>query len=199
MSSNNNIFKIVHNDLLPLPGRLLISEPFLRDAYFQRSVVLLVEHTNEKGSLGFVLNKKTDLIVNDLFPELETFPEMPIYLGGPVASNRLFFVHSLGNDIIPNSYKIHNNLFFDGEFESLKNYIVSGNDIEGKVKFFIGYSGWEKGQLKNEIKSNSWVVGHSNDKGVFDEADEMFWNLSVRNLGEQYKQWTRFPKDPILN
>ena len=58
MAMYNNIFKITHNDVLPAQGSILISEPFLQDAYFQRSVVLLVEHTQE-GSMGFVLNKKT--------------------------------------------------------------------------------------------------------------------------------------------
>ena len=81
MASYKNIFKITHNNLLPAQGSILISEPFLQDAYFQRSVVLLVEHTDD-GSMGLVLNKKTDLVVNTFFPELEKFPEIPIYLGG---------------------------------------------------------------------------------------------------------------------
>ena len=58
MASYKNIFKITHNDVLPIQGSILIAEPFLQDAYFQRSVVLLIEHT-EHGSMGFVLNKKT--------------------------------------------------------------------------------------------------------------------------------------------
>ena len=57
MASYKNIFKITHNDVLPIQGSILIAEPFLQDAYFQRSVVLLIEHT-EHGSMGFVLNKK---------------------------------------------------------------------------------------------------------------------------------------------
>ena len=93
MAMYNNIFKITHNDVLPAQGSILISEPFLQDAYFQRSVVLLVEHTQE-GSMGFVLNKKTELSVNTFFADLQGFPEMPIYLGGPVSANRLFFIHS---------------------------------------------------------------------------------------------------------
>ena len=108
----NNIFKITHNDVLPAQGSILISEPFLQDAYFQRSVVLLVEHTQE-GSMGFVLNKKTELSVNTFFADLQGFPEMPIYLGGPVSANRLFFIHSLGDLIIPNSLKINDHLYFD--------------------------------------------------------------------------------------
>ena len=56
MASYKNIFKITHNDVLPIQGSILIAEPFLQDAYFQRSVVLLIEHT-EHGSMGFVLSK----------------------------------------------------------------------------------------------------------------------------------------------
>lgn len=89
MAQYKDIFKIKHNDLQPEKGKILISEPFLQDAYFQRSVVLLVEH-NHNGSMGFVVNKPTGLIVNDFFPELKKSPVIPIYLGGPVSSNRLF-------------------------------------------------------------------------------------------------------------
>ena len=154
MAMYNNIFKITHNDVLPAQGSILISEPFLQDAYFQRSVVLLVEHTQE-GSMGFVLNKKTELSVNTFFADLQGFPEMPIYLGGPVSANRLFFIHSLGDLIIPNSLKINDHLYFDGDFSALIHYIQNGHSVDGKVKFFLGYSGWQKGQLHNEIAKNS--------------------------------------------
>ena len=92
MASYKNIFKITHNDVLPIQGSILITD--LCRCLFQRSVVL-IEHT-EHGSMGFVLNKKTDLIVNSFFKEFAEFPEIPIYLGGPVSPNRLFFIHSLG-------------------------------------------------------------------------------------------------------
>ena len=199
MIFNNDIFKVVHNDLHPQPGRLLISEPLLRDTYLQRSVVLLVEHSGDTGSMGFILNKKTELTINMLFPELEHLPETPIYLGGPVASNRLFFVHSLGNAVIPNSFPINDHLYFDGDFDALRDYMLSEHNFADKVKFFIGYSGWGKGQLKDEIKANSWAVGHSDDQRVFEDAGEAFWKYTVVNLGEQYKPWIQFPKDPFLN
>lgn len=198
MATYNNIFKITHNNLLPAQGSILISEPFLQDAYFQRSVVLLIEH-NTQGSMGFVLNKKTDLIVNTFFPELEEFPEIPIYLGGPVSANRLFFIHSLGDLIIPDSVKIKDRLYFDGDFEALKRYIQNGHSIEGKVKFFLGYSGWTEGQLGNEISKNSWVVSHAAKENVLLADGESFWKNSLEQLGSSYEAWTKYPKDPYLN
>ncbi len=199
MAANKNIFKVVHNELLPMPGRLLISEPFLRDSYFQRAVVLLVEHSTESGSLGFILNKKTTLTVNSVIPEFENLPDIPIYLGGPVASDRMFFVHSLGEEIVPDSVKINDNLYFDGNFTALKEYMLKGNEVADKVKFFIGYSGWQIDQLKNEIKSDSWAVGLPDDAKVLDDVDESFWKHSVAKLGKKYLPWIQYPKDPYLN
>ena len=138
MATYNDIFKITHNDILPAQGSILISEPFLQDAYFQRSVVLLVEHAKE-GSMGFVLNKKTDLAVNSFFSDLDKIPDMPIFLGGPVSSNRLFFIHSLGDLILPNAIKINEHLYFDGNFDALLQYIRNGHPVEGKIKFFPTY------------------------------------------------------------
>lgn len=198
MASYKNIFKITHNDILPIQGSILISEPFLQDAYFQRSVVLLVEHT-EHGSMGFVLNKKTDLIVNTFFEELNDLPDIPVYLGGPVSSNRLFFIHSLGENIIPNALKINDHLYFDGDFDALKRYILNGHTIDGKVKFFLGYSGWQEGQLTHEIKRNSWVVSHITADNILSAEGEGYWKDSVELLGKDYKTWTKFPKDPYLN
>jgi putative transcriptional regulator len=194
---HNDIFKIKHNNLLPDKGSILISEPFLQDAYFQRSVVLLVEH-DLNGSTGFVLNKKTDLVINDFFSDLEELSDIPIYLGGPMSSNKLFFIHTL-EDIIPGSVKITDGLYFDGDFEVLKQYIIHEGSIAGKVKFFLGYSGWTKGQLIYEIEGDAWMVSHSLNSNIMFANDESFWRRSLEVLGKKYKTWINFPKDPYMN
>lgn len=79
------------NKLNPEKGRLLISEPFLPDPNFERTVVLLCEH-NEEGSFGFVLNKPAIVKVNDVMDELKNF-EHPIFIGGPVQQDTLHFIH----------------------------------------------------------------------------------------------------------
>ena len=78
----------------PVQGSLLISEPFLLDSYFKRTVVLLSEH-DSKGTLGFILNKPTDVKLNDA---VEDFPEFdaPLYFGGPVETDTLFYIHTVG-------------------------------------------------------------------------------------------------------
>lgn len=150
--------------------------------------------------MGVVLNKKTDYVLNSFFPELEGFRDIPIYLGGPVSSNRLFFIHSLDESIVSETVPINKGLNFDGDFSRIKKYILDGNQVEGKIKFFLGYSGWTKGQLGVEINGNSWLVSHETQNQHMLLADgEAFWKSSLELLGKKYQTWTKFPKDPHLN
>lgn len=199
MANKENLFKIKHNNQQPSQGSLLISEPFLQDSYFQRSVVLLVQHDAE-SSMGFVLNKRTDYVLNSFFPELQDYDDIPLYLGGPVGSNRLFFIHSLGESVVPGCLPINSELFFDGDFSFIKEYILNGNLIAGHIKFFLGYSGWAKGQLGDEITANSWLVSKDAKPpfALLGDGDD-FWKSSLGLLGEKYETWTKFPKDPLLN
>lgn len=197
MAQYENIFQVTHNDLLPAKGSILIAEPFMQDPYFQRSVVLLIEH-NRKGSMGFVLNKRLGLVVNDFFPEFEALPEIPVYLGGPVSSDRLFFIHTLGDLVVPEAEKIDEKIYFDGSFEVLKQYIADGCPVEGNIKFFLGYSGWTEDQLAKEIEQNSWVVNHSYGS-LFKAEGDAFWKTSIASLGGKYKTWVNYPKEPYYN
>jgi putative transcriptional regulator len=198
MAKDKDTFKTGNKLLRPEKGKILISEPLLQDAYFQRSVVLLVEH-NANGSMGFVLNKQTDLTVNDFFPELRDIPDIPIYMGGPVSSNHLFFIHSLGQEIIPDGISINDELFFDGIFEAVKRYLISGCPVEGLIKFFLGYSGWTKNQLNGEILGNSWIVSQSSSNDIMFATGDSYWNDSVKLLGSPYDAWINYPKDPGMN
>lgn len=94
MNINLDIFKIQSNNVLPSRGKILISEPFLRDATFGRSVILLVDHT-EEGTMGLVINKQLPLLLNDVVMEFKYLDEIPLYKGGPVATDTLFYLHTL--------------------------------------------------------------------------------------------------------
>src|SRR5476651_2432719 len=107
----------------PEKGKILISEPFLNDPNFKRTIILLTEH-NEEGSVGFIMNKPTELSLNDA---IDDFPEFDsaIYFGGPVQLNTLQFIHRAG-DIIEGSIEIMPGLFWGGNFESLKEQMEIG-------------------------------------------------------------------------
>lgn len=198
MKLKTEIFKIDHNHVPLKNGRFLISEPFLSEVYFQRSVILLIEH-NTAGSMGIVLNKQSGLMLNGIVGDLDDVAEIPVYLGGPVSTDRLFYLHTLGY-LIPNSIRIAEGLYIDGDFDAVLSYIRSGNPVDGNLRFFLGYSGWEEGQLKKEIHENTWVVSSKLriEQALKGEGD-LSWRDAVASLGSKYRVWLNYPKNPYLN
>ena len=196
MDLDFDFFKIDKSLLEPKKGKLLISEPFLQDAYFKRSVVLLTEHNNE-GSIGFVLNKPTELSINEI---LDDFPDidLPVSIGGPVATNTIHFCHTLG-EVIPNSVKIVNNIYWGGSFEALKDLIKTEVVDPEKIRFFIGYSGWAPGQLEREISERSWVVADVKSDNIIYQANKDTWKKILARLGKKYQMWTNYPENPVMN
>ena len=86
----DRLFEIKSNTLEVKSGDILISEPFLSDFYFTRSVIFLVDHDDETGSFGVIINKRLSLKINDI---IDNFPQFDgnVYLGGPVATDSIFF------------------------------------------------------------------------------------------------------------
>lgn len=196
MNFSFDIFKIDSNNIKPKQGRILISDPFLADNYFKRSVVLLTEH-NEKGTVGFVLNNPVSVKVNDIlahFPRIDS----KISIGGPVSTNTVHYLHTLG-ETIPESVHVAGNIYWGGDFDVLKQLIADGIADVSKVRFFIGYSGWEPNQLEREISENSWIVSEMNPEQVMSSVERITWNNTLKNLGGKYKLWLNFPENPSMN
>ena len=196
MKDIHNILNIKSNNIQPSRGKILISEPLMGDFYFKRSVVLLAEH-NEEGSFGLIMNKPLSAKFNEIvrdFPDFET----NLYLGGPVQSNNLFFVHTLG-DKIEESHEILNGLYWGGEIEQIKDMIKLGQSSTEDIRFYIGYSGWASEQLEGELKRNSWLVSKIRKNKLLYTDPEELWNLSLAALGGEYSHWANFPSDPTLN
>jgi putative transcriptional regulator len=181
----------------PSRGKMLISEPALRDFYFGRSVVLLVEHNEEEGSIGLILNKPIHLKINEVVKE---FPQVthPLFLGGPVHPERLYYLHTMG-DKIPGSIEILPGLFWGGEIKILIEMIDLHIITPSDVRFFIGYSGWEPGQLNRELGEKSWIVTQCSLETAMEQRPEKMWSSILKELGNDYAIWSNFPADPILN
>uniref|UniRef100_UPI003216ADE8 YqgE/AlgH family protein n=1 Tax=uncultured Draconibacterium sp. TaxID=1573823 RepID=UPI003216ADE8 len=196
MSDKLDIFKIKTNNIAPQKGRILIAEPFLTGNYFNRSVVFLVAHS-EKGAVGFILNKKVDFPIHDVFPD---FPECDadVYLGGPVATDSVYYIHKLG-DKLPGSIHVLDDLYWGGDFEVLKRDIKRGMISPSDIRFFLGYSGWDAGQLENELKEDSWLVTDVEPAAVMRDLSESSWVEFVKKAGARYSVWENFPENPLLN
>lgn len=196
MNIDSDIFRIQSNDVLPSRGKILISEPFLRDATFGRSVILLIDHT-EEGSMGLVMNKQLPLFLNDIIKEFKYLDEIPLYKGGPVATDTLFYLHTMAD--IPGSITICKGLYLNGDFELIKSYILQGNKVDGCIRFFLGYSGWESEQLATELKENTWIVSEEDKTYLMKENIKDMWRKALERLGSKYEAWSRFPQIPAFN
>ncbi len=196
MKLNTNIFRIETNHVAPKQGSVLIAEPFLAGSYFNRSIILLASF-NENGAVGFILNKKVEFPVEDIFVDFPDF-DSEIHIGGPVGTDSVYFIHSLGNSI-PESIHIRENLYWGGDFEALKLQIKLGLVDQHQVRFFLGYSGWEPGQLEEEIKENSWLVADISQEELMSINENAMWAESVKAMGGKYKMWENFPENPSLN
>src|SRR5688500_2620422 len=115
------------NKIKPERGRLLISEPFLPDPNFERTVVLLCEH-NEEGSFGFVLNKPSILKVSEVMEDL-TEMENIVFVGGPVQQDTLHFIHR--NATLENAVEIVDRIYWGGGFENLM-ILLESHQISAK-------------------------------------------------------------------
>jgi len=191
-----HFFKIETNHIKPRKGSVLIAEPFLRDAVFESSIVLLTEH-NEEGTIGFVLNKPLNTSMQEI---IQDFPEgnFSVSLGGPVASNSLHYIHTLG-ERIPGSIHVYDKVYWGGDFDALKKLIQAGKIKEHEVRFFIGYSGWEPRQLERELSENSWLVTYIDTDKIMRHSDKKLWYNVLSKLGPRYKMWINAPADPSLN
>jgi len=191
----------VYNKLDPKKGRLLITEPFEESSYFNRSVVLLCEH-NDDGSFGFVLNNYVDVRLSDFqgLPESDEVGfEARIGLGGPVSSKNLYYIHTLG-DRLPDSVQVTEEIYAWGDFEVLKNMLISGVIKQNEIRFFLGYSGWVEKQLEGELKHNAWLVADVfNTAEIMDTKNESLWTDYMSRQGGKYKAFAHFPKNPALN
>lgn len=196
MNDIDRFLQIKTNNLNPAKGRLLLSEPFMGDYYFGRSVILLAEH-NEEGSFGVILNKPTSAAFNDV---LKDFPEFdaPVYIGGPVETNSLFYVHTLGEQI-QGSVKIFNNMYWGGDIDAIKEMILLKMIQPEDIRFYVGYSGWGKDQLKSELKRNSWLVTLAKKSIIFNADPQSMWNNVIDKMGDEYRHWNKFPIDPNMN
>ena len=180
----------------PTKGSILLSEPFLKDPNFARSVVLLTEH-NDEGSIGFILNRPISYKINEI---IEDFPDFdaPVYLGGPVQRDSLHFIHRIqalaedGDEIAPGVY-------WGGNFEKLKSLIRLNIIHPNDIRFFVGYTGWGPNQLEGEMQTRSWILSRTGGHYTFSEKSESLWGEILQAMGGKYKAMAHYPTDPSLN
>lgn len=193
------LFNIELDKQTPHSGALLIAEPFLREEYFCHAVVCIVEYSSQSNTMGIVMNKPTKYMLSDIIPDIYSHNYFTVYCGGPLSCDRLYFVHTLGN-LIPNSQRICNNLYIGGDFNVVIELINEQKVTNSQIRFFLGYSGWDKGQLEDELKHHVWAVTTPYSiESLFDGENDSYWHKYVKSMGDKYRGWQFHPEDPLFN
>jgi putative transcriptional regulator len=182
--------------ILPKKGHLLIAEPILGDIFFNRSVILLAEY-NKEGAVGFILNKPLKLKLSDLIPEIKI--SFKIFNGGPVEQDNIYFIHNVP-ELIFGSIEIADGIFWGGDFKIAIRLINDKIISKKNIRFFLGYSGWDKNQLDRELKENLWIINPNDLKSnVLSKSTQYFWKEKIMEQGGDYILYSNAPEDPNLN
>lgn len=174
---------------LNLANHFLIAMPSMSDPVFSGTVVYLCEH-NSQGALGMVINKATDMCIDDLLdrvelqgekaPEFLALADQPVMFGGQVQEDRGFVLHTPG-DAYSSTLKVTDQIAFTTSRDILE-AIASGH---GPSRFLIsvGYSGWSAGQLEGEIAGNAWLTVEADPAILFDLPLEQRYTAAINLLG----------------
>lgn len=184
----------------PKPGALLISEPFLREEYFNHSVILLVEYEPDSTAMGIVMNHPTNYTLGALIEGITRKESITVYCGGPMSCDRLYFIHTLGEELIPGARKLSQGIYIGGDFKSVIQYLNAGYPIDGYIRFFVGYSGWGSHQLNEELRTKVWAVAPPDTGELLLTGDQdAYWHRYVRSLGNEFRGWRYHPRNPQCN
>ena len=177
------------------PGTLLLSEPFMQEPLFGRSVVLVCHHDAE-GSFGLILNKPA---ANPFDEDEKDHPlkHFPFFGGGPVEINSMFFIHNL--TYLPDSVLLKDGICWQGNYEALLEAIEENAFRKDNGRLLVGYTGWGEGQLEEELEREDWMIYNGPIENILSLEVDVMWKTLLQNMGPYYKMVSNFPTDPNLN
>ena len=175
---------------IDLTNQFLIAMPGMVDDRFAGSVVYLCEH-NERGALGLVINKPIDITLKNLFEKVELsldredFAAQPVYFGGPVQTERGFVLHEKQTDDAGATYSSTMSVPGGLEMTTSRDVLEAMSQGAGpkKVLITLGYSGWQAGQLEDELGRNGWLTVGADPVVIFDTPVEQRYDRALSLLG----------------
>jgi putative transcriptional regulator len=145
-------------------GTFIKSTSALINTYFEDVTIFISEH-NEKGAMGFVVSRPFNRSLNEL-EEFKRSKNFPLYEGGPVDQEHIFFLH-IRPDLIEQGSRIGNGVYLGGEFNQVLEGLNTGTLVPDHIKLFVGYCGWNKDELEAEINEGSWEIIDGNYTDIF--------------------------------
>jgi putative transcriptional regulator len=153
-------------------GTVIRSTILLDETNFEQTVIVISEH-NENGSIGYVFNQLFPRKFNELTEFSSSIP-VPLYSGGPVQTDQLYFMHCRP-DLVPGGTPIAGNVFMGGDFKKAVQLLNNGKLSINEVRLFIGYCGWDSGELEEELAEGSWELTGASAELVFTAKPEPLW------------------------
>ncbi len=156
--------------------------PQLGDPNFQRSVILMIEHS-ANGAMGLVINRTAPLTLEDVaqghdFQLARPHAVQNVFVGGPVEPQRGFVLHD--NEAVPEKHEVVPGLFLSMTLDALQPLLENPS---ARLRFCLGYSGWGPQQLEGEIKQGSWLFTEASKKPVLDSDPDKLWEATLRSMG----------------
>ncbi len=180
----------------PTTGDLLAAAPVLGDPNFKRSVVLICE-TGDEGSFGLVLTDPLDLYLADVLDGFDDEAH-PLRSGGPVQPDTLHFLHRRP-DLLPHAQLVADGVWWGGDFDQVRAALRDGSAVGADFRFFLGYAGWNAGQLEGEIAGDDWLVAPATAALVFGTEPSVLWRQTMRSLGPPAAYLADYPEDLRVN
>ena len=193
---------------------LLLAMPQVQDPFFQRSVVLLLHHQDE-GSLGFIVNRPTEVKISEILDDLEIpwsgEDDAIAFFGGPVEPQQGTLIYHVSPEFLPpeddpkdEDDEATQRIVFPGVALSqhvgdLKSLAVEPPD---SFRLLLGYAGWGEGQLVREILRNDWIIAPPRLDLIFNDDPGDMWESALASVGinpGQLPSWTRGDDEPAAN
>lgn len=177
-----------------LRGILLVSSGGLYDPNFRHTVVLVGEHTGD-GAVGVILNRASDLTVEEAIPPLAPLvpPGALLFQGGPVQPESPVLLAEFSDPRGADLPVFGSVGFLVGDIpEDIRSHLL-------RARVYAGYSGWGPGQLEAEMAAGSWILDPAQPQDVFTDAPELLWSRVLRRKGPEFEVLSRMPYDPTMN
>ncbi len=187
------MFEQGEDDAFEITGSLMLAHPHLKDPNFARSVVLMTAHEDE-GSLGVVVNKSAGMTLGQVDTSFTDFglADVPLYIGGPVASEQVILA-AWKVDPIVNEFRLYFGL------EPMKAQAKREQDPDLNFRAFRGYAGWGKSQLAGELSDNAWVVSDMDGYALTHLEGDELWRHVIMNINLELGLMSMAPDSPEWN
>jgi putative transcriptional regulator len=170
-----------------LKGKLLIALPVLRDANFDRTIVYMLEHSDD-GAVGVVINRPSPLGVGEPLPDWVPMAAEPavVFVGGPVGPrDAIGLLEDISGNLAPVDLE--------------QGPAALAGSEGGRLRVFAGYAGWTGGQLEDEIAAGAWFVADTHPGDVMTDDPDELWERVLKRQPGSIAAVATFPTDPRLN